>query len=253
MPNAVLITGASGNIGSALALEYAMPGTTLLLQGRRLERLHALEKQCRDRGADVHIEIFDIRDVARLREWVDGACATLPVDLVVVNAGVNINVGPDRRGERWSDMQEVLDVNVRGALCTIDAAMPHLRERRRGHIAIISSLAAYRGLPAVPSYSASKAALKAYGEAMRDFLAPDGVRVSVVMPGYIESPMARAMPGPKPFLMTPDRAARLIRRGLESNRPRIAFPFPLNLGTWLLSVIPQWASARILQWMRYGA
>jgi short-subunit dehydrogenase len=95
--------------------------------------------------------------------------------------------------------------------------------------------------------------LKACGEAMRDFLAPDGVRVSVVMPGYIESPMARAMPGPKPFLMTPDRAARLIRRGLESNRPRIAFPFPLNLGTWLLSVIPQWASARILQWMRYGA
>jgi short-subunit dehydrogenase len=77
--------------------------------------------------------------------------------------------------------------------------------------------------------------------------------VNVVMPGYVDSQMCRAMPGPKPFLMAPDKAARIIRRGLESNRARIVFPFLLGLCTWVLSILPHFVSGRILRWMGYGA
>ena len=140
----------------------------------------------------------------------------------------------------------------RRPLATVDAVLPAMRARGRGQIALISSLAAYYGLPVTPSYCASKAAIKTYGEALRGWLAREGVRVSVVMPGYVESKMCREMPGPKPFLWSPERAARCIRRGLARNQARISFPFPLNFGTWWLSVLPPTVSQRILRLLDYG-
>lgn len=252
MRQTIVITGATGDIGTALALEYAAPGSTLVLLGRRWAQLEALSAECRGRGAEVCARVLDIRDVECLYDWMTEICSSMVVDLVIVNAGVNFNVGLERQGERWSDVQELLDVNIRGAFATINAAVPYFRARGAGQIAIISSLAAFRGLPSVPAYSASKAALRTYGDALRDFLAADGVRVNVVMPGYVDSPMCRAMPGPKPFLIAPAKAARIIRRGLKSNRARIVFPFLLGMGTWALSVLPHVVSGRILRWMGYG-
>jgi len=115
----------------------------------------------------------------------------------------------------------------------------------------MSSLAGWRGLPDTPSYSASKAAVRVYGEALRDALAAHGVRINVILPGYVKSTMCAAMPGPKPFLWTPERAARTIRRGLAANRARISFPFPLNLGCFLLACLPPALSTRVLRWLGY--
>lgn len=247
----ILITGASGAIGGALAREYAAPGVELILQGRNIAMLEALSAECAARGARASSWSLDVRDVEGLRRWAGEVASMRPPDLVIANAGVNIDVGPDGAGERWEDVEALLDVNVRAVMALVDAVLPALRARGRGQLALMGSLAGYFGLPVTPSYCASKAAVKAYGEALRGWLAPEGIRVNVVMPGYVNSPMCRAMPGPKPFLWTPERAARAIRRGLEKDRARITFPFPLDLGTWCLSVLPAELSVRLVRWLGY--
>ncbi|WP_310028328.1 SDR family NAD(P)-dependent oxidoreductase [Achromobacter deleyi] len=252
VPHCVLITGSTGGIGAALALEYARAGSqTLLLHGRNGELLADLADRCRAAGARVVTKELDVRDTAALRQWLEEVGASEMPDLVIANAGVNISTGPDAAGEAWPDMQRLLDVNVVAAMATAHASASSMQTRGFGQIALISSLAAWRGLPDTPSYSASKAAVKAYGEAMRDFLRPKGIRVNVVMPGYVESQMCRDMPGPKPFLWQADKAARVIRKGLARDRPRISFPFPLNMGCFLLSVIHPSVSGWILTRLGY--
>lgn len=253
MPRCVLITGASGGIGGALAPAYAAPGVTLILQSRRLERLEELAEECRALGARVLTHALDVRDLDALRQWISEVSAAERPDLVIAGAGLNTSNDPDGQGERWEAVHELIDVNVLAAMATLQAALPTMRSRGWGQIALFSSLAGWRGLPVTPSYCASKAAIKAYGEAQRDLLASQGIQVNVIMPGYVESKMCNEMPGPKPFFMEPKKAAQIIVRGLAANRPRISFPFPLSLGCWALGVIPPRLSSFILQRLGYGA
>ncbi|MCX7627983.1 MAG: SDR family NAD(P)-dependent oxidoreductase [Methylophilaceae bacterium] len=248
-PSAVLITGATSAIGSALAREYAAPGVTLYLHGRNTKCLQEVASACRARGARVETMRLDVRDVAALRAWLE---ALGPLDVVIVNAGMNTHVGPSGEPEPWDEVEALLDVNLKAAMVVVHAVLPAMRARGCGQIALISSLAGYFGLPVTPTYSATKAGLKAYGEALRGWLAPEGIRVNVVMPGYVKSPMCDAMPGPKPFLWSPERAAKAIRRGLERDKARISFPFPLNWGTWWLAVLPASLSTRLVRWLGFA-
>ena len=250
-PQTVLITGATGGIGGALATEYAEPGITLILQGRNTDRLAELAAWCEAQGSLVLTRALDVRDLDALSAWLQGVCREEQIDLIIVGAGVNTNIGLQGAGERWQDVQSLIAVNVLAVMATVDAVLPLLRARGQGQIALISSLAAYFGLPVTPSYCASKAAIKAYGEALRGWLSPEGIRVNVVMPGYVESEMCRNMLGPKPFLWPAEKAARHIKRALARNQARISFPFPLNFGTWWLSVLPPEISERLLRLLGY--
>jgi len=251
-PFVVLITGATGGIGSALAKVYAEENTTLILQGRKSEKLEALDLECSALGARVITKVIDVRERELFSIWLSQVSEQESIDLVIVNAGVNINIGENKEGESWQDAQGLIDINVVAAMATVYGVLPEMRKRRKGQIALISSLAAYYGLPITPSYCASKAAIKAYGESLRGWLRAEGIRVNVVMPGYVESEMCSDMPGPKPFLWTADKAARTIRKGLERNQARISFPFPLNFGTWFLAVMPARASEWILRKLNYA-
>lgn len=245
----ILITGANSAIGGALAEVYARRGVILYLHGRNEARLTEVAERCRAKGAEVVTQRLDVRDFIALHIWLE---ALEVLDLVIVNAGMNAYIGPAGEPEPWDVVEALLDVNLKAAMVIVQAVLPAMRARHRGQIALVSSLAAYFGLPVTPSYCASKAGLKAYGEALRGWVGPEGIRINVIMPGYVKSPMCDAMPGPKPFLWQPEKAAKVIQRGLERDKARISFPFPLNLGTWFLAVLPASLSIRIVHWLGYG-
>jgi len=115
--------------------------------------------------------------------------------------------------------------------------IPRMIARKRGQIAIISSLAGHRGFPGAPAYSGSKAAVKVWGEALRGDLALHNVKVNVVLPGFIKSPMTDVNRFPMPFLMSAEKAAAIIQRGLAADRARIAFPFPTAFVAWAFGAI----------------
>lgn len=252
VPSTILITGATSGIGRALAINYAARGVVLFLQGRDATRMDSLTTACRARGAIVESALFDVRDRAKLVAWVRDVEARQPLDLVAICAGINTNIGPDGAGEKWDAVEALIDINITAAMATVDAIVPSMRARRNGQIALFSSLAAYHGLPITPAYSASKAAMRAYGQALRGWLAPTGVWVNVVMPGFVDSHMCSEFPGAKPFRWPADRAAKVIIRGLSRNVANISFPFPLNLATWYLSTLPQAIAEKLVRWFNYA-
>ncbi|NVK44484.1 MAG: SDR family NAD(P)-dependent oxidoreductase [Oceanospirillaceae bacterium] len=252
LPSHVLITGASGGIGAALARAYARHGVRLSLCARNQARLEAVADSCRARGAQVDTAILDVTDIECLQQWLSKCDAQAPVDLLIANAGRTLNVGPNGEEESWADTRSLLATNVDSALASVIALVGPMRRRGHGQIALVSSLAGYRGMAITPAYCASKAAVKAYGEALRGLVASDGVGVSVICPGFVESEMSRHFPGSKPFMISSERAATIIQHGLARNRARISFPFPLNFGTWLLTLLPAGFADFILQRLSYG-
>jgi short-subunit dehydrogenase len=130
-------------------------------------------------------------------------------------------------------------VNVDGVVNTVNAALGAMAPRRRGQVAIVSSLASFRGFPGAPAYCASKAMVRTWGEALRADAAAAGIGVCVVCPGYVRSPMTDRNDFPMPFLMGADRAAALVERGLARNRARIVFPMRLYLLLRLFAALPE--------------
>lgn len=243
----ILITGATGAIGGALALAYARTGHHLILHGRRREVLERLAERCRSQGAEVTTSSVNLTDSQALGEWLTRVNQENLPDIAILNAGQNAHPSEAGRLELIDDVTSLIDINLRTPIAMAHHLVPAMRERGSGQLVFLSSLAGWHGLPSTPTYSATKAGIKAYGESLRGLLEPVGIGVTVIMPGYVTSPMCKAMPGPKPFEVSAHKAAAIIKRGVKRNKARVSFPFPLNMGTWWLAVLPAAISQRIIR------
>ena len=253
-PSTILITGASSGLGAALAQEYAAPGVRLFLSGRSADRLETVAQHVRALGAACETAVVDVCDTTAVRAWVEACDRAAPLDLVIANAGISAGTAGRDGAEPAEQVRAVFATNVDGVLNTILPAIEAMEARGHGQLALVASLAGYRGVPGAPSYCASKAAVRVLGEGLRGSLHGKGLRVSVICPGYVRTPMTDVNDFPMPLIMDADRAARIIRRGLARNRGRISFPWPMAAAMWLLQALPPaWVDPLLRRLPRKGA
>jgi len=235
----VAIAGASRGLGAALARLYASPGVHLALSARSAGDLERVAEDCRARGATATTSVCDLMDGAAVCAWIAASDSASPISLLIVNAGVFSGRDKGDAFETPEEATTILRTNLEGAVHAAGAMAEPMRQRKSGHIVLVSSLAAAHPLADAPVYSAAKAGLRAYGEALRERLSPSGVRVTVILPGHFESDQTLHHVGKLPLLMSVDRAAALIVRGISGRRGEVAFPAPL---VWLVR------GGRLLPW-----
>jgi short-subunit dehydrogenase len=244
-----IVTGASSGIGRALALRLGAAGYRVGLIARRHAELQSAAGAIMTQGGTAAVMVADVGDRAALRAAVAGIEHELgPVDIMVANAGF----GAPTRLEplNIADVEETIRVNVMGVIYSIEAVLPGMLKRERGHLVAISSLAAFKGLPGESAYCASKAAVNAYMEGLRIGVRSRGVVVTTVCPGFVETPMT-PMESAAPFLMSADAAAGRIARVISRRRGGVfRFPLPMSL---LMRVIARLPDALVARVMRYDA
>ncbi|SFK82186.1 SDR family NAD(P)-dependent oxidoreductase [Falsiroseomonas stagni] len=241
----VMITGATGGLGRALAEACAAPGVTLHLSGRDAARLDQVAAACVARGAAVSPAVLDVTDQAGMADWVAGAGR---LDLVVANAGVSGGTGGQT--EPADQVQRIFATNLGGVLNTALPAMELMAAQApgeggvRGRIAVIASIAAFVAAPGAPAYCASKSAVQRWAEALDASEKARGIRLHAVCPGYIRTAMTARNPFPMPLLMTPERAAARTLAGIAAGRVRVAYPRRLYAVARVVGALPpSWRNA----------
>jgi len=242
----ILITGASSGLGAALARYYAQRKCRLFLGGRNMARLESVAEECKNLGGEVHIQQADVTAENILHQWIVGTDKRYPLDLVIANAGISGGTSGLSPQEFTTQSARIFDVNVTGVLNTIHPILPRMVMRQSGQIALISSMASFSGWPGAPAYSTSKAAVRMYGEALRGRYGKQGVKINVICPGFIETPMTAVNGFTMPFIMTSDRAAEKIGRRLDIDQGLIAFPRCIALCVRFLAVLPLGLRNRVL-------
>jgi short-subunit dehydrogenase len=235
----VLVTGAGHGIGRATSIALACKGMPLGLIDHNAEALADLERSLRDDGATrLATAVVDVTDRAGLFAAVNRLSAELgPIDVLLACAGIgSLTLVPELD---TSTLRKTLEVNVVGVAQSIEAVLPSMIERQQGHIIGIASMAGYRGFPWMISYSASKAAVIAYLEAMRPGLRKRGVTVTTVCPGFVRTKMCADLPYQRPMRMIePEEAARHLVRAVERRPRNCVFPFSMRFGLALLKYMP---------------
>jgi short-subunit dehydrogenase len=199
----------------------------------------------------VEMGAIDVRARVEMFAWLEQFDTAHPVDLLFANAGMMAGRPADGPMETSDASHALVETNVLGTLNTIHPLLPRMMVRRAGQIAIVSSIAGFIPLPDAPSYGASKAATLSYGLALRALLDEHGIKVSVICPGYVRTPMMEQESGPKPGAIEPAAAAELIVRRLARNKPVITFPFLFSLMTRIGGMLPDRLRRRTQQPYRF--
>ena len=232
-----LITGASRGLGKSMAFELARRGYNLVLCARSGDLLRQHCDAITAAGGHAVFLPCDVRDYEQMRAVIALAMERFGrIDVAILNAGIGLGVGfADATIDK---INAVFDVNVRGVCNGLELIVPIMKQQGGGNIAGISSLADGPPLPGSGVYVASKAAATSILDAAHIDMHAFNIRVSTVRPGYVHTDMTAGNTAPMPFVMSADRAARIIVSGILRNRARISFPWPMALGAALIKVFP---------------
>lgn len=246
-PKSIFITGASSGIGRAIAIQFAGPKITLHLCGRNKERLEQTAKNCEEKGATVHLFLFDATNKEASHKAVLEADTLCPIDLIIANAGVS--GGVLGKEDSIESMRQIFDTNIYGVINTVLPLIEIFKKRNKGQITLMSSIAGFRGLMNCPAYSASKNFVKAWGEALRGALKENNIKVNVICPGFVKTPLTDQNLFKMPFLMQPEKAAQIIKKGILKNKGIIAFPKIMHFSIALLTALPRCLTNPIFEYL----
>lgn len=236
------VTGASSGIGAAVARELARRGWTVAITARRMEMLEAVAEEADGLPGRVVAHAGDVTDARAMREVAEAIESIHgPIALAFLNAGIASGQGETIDVET---VEKVVAVNLLGVAKSFFAVQPRMIARRAGQIAVNASLVGYRGLPGAAAYGAAKAGAINFCESMRFDCEAGGVRLQLVNPGFVETPMTEGRLFPMPFLLSVEEGARRIVDGFERGGFEITFPRRL---AWALK------AARLLPYPAYFA
>jgi short-subunit dehydrogenase len=241
-----IITGASSGLGWELAKSLARQGCAVGLLARRLERLEVLAAEIRTAGGKAAVAVANVAErqptVAAIHALRDQLG---PVDLLLANSGVGLPTQLEPMN--MDQVDNMIRVNFLGVVYAIEAVLPEMLQRGRGHLAAVSSLAAYKGMPGESGYCASKAAVNVYLEGLRIQLRKRGIAVTTICPGFIKTAMTDVNEFPMPWLMSAETAAAKIVRALAMKKKVLNFPWQTALLMRLTRWAPDWVMARTLK------
>lgn len=245
MPKKILITGASSGIGRALAYELAGRGYHLALTARRMETLEEIRKdiQARHPGVTVVVHPLDVTAFETV-PGVIAACAEGLGGLDILFANAGIGLGEKVGRGRFDKARRTIETNLLGAMATVDAAVAYFLEQGHGHVVGVASLIAFLGFPRMASYGAAKAGLALYLESLRAEVYRKNIQVTVLNPGYIDTPLNDMLKS-RPFLVSAEKGAALIAGMIERKVKRSTVPvWPWCLLGRLLKWLPTSVIAR---------
>ena len=232
-----LITGASSGIGKEIATLLSKENCSLALLARRGDLLNSLAEQLKPNKAIIKTYVCDVSNIDNVQTVIGNVRANFgQIDVAILNAGVGYkSVVPNYESEK---AKETFDVNVFGITNFVEFILPDFIKRKQGMIVGISSLADSRGWKGSGFYCASKAAATILLENLRVELKLFNIKVITVKPGFVETPMTAKNKLPMPFLMSAEKAAKIIINGMKKEKKVIQFPLPLVISSKLMRIVP---------------
>ena len=234
----IFITGASSGIGESLAYYYSQKGYTIGITARRNDRLQTVADKCIELGGKPIVYNIDVSDKEKCKDAAKDFMSTnKSIDIVIANAGVG---GDDNilSGDP-SEINRILKINLLGVTNSVIPFIPKMKEQHSGRIAIISSIASFRGLPHHGGYSASKAALRNLTESWNYTLKPYGISLTTIFPGYIDTEMTKDHKFKMPFLMHSDKASRIIANSIQQKKRKLILPWQWKFIIPIFCILPR--------------
>jgi short-subunit dehydrogenase/putative flippase GtrA len=233
----ILITGASSGIGEALAYAYADKNINLILISRTRSLLNKVSKECQKKGAHVFDFVADVSNIEKMQKIITIILKKLGhIDIVIANAGIRIEEDYDYKNLQV--LERTMQVNFLGVAYTLAPFVPFMIKNKAGQLVAISSIGSLRGTPNSGAYSASKAAVDLWTESLRLRMKEHKVQVTTINLGFVKTAMTEGLPFWMPGILTPDKAAALIKTAINKKKRTVIIPWQSNVIWGIFQLLP---------------